>query len=161
MQIRPIFMAAVILLTAVPVAGQEVNQLQSGMRVRVTAMGGARSIGSLIRASADTIELRQPSAVSGRSTFEMRDVRKIEVSRSRRRGAGALKYAGLGFAGAGMAGALLGYGVGSGDGMFSRGEVAAGFGLAFGTVGFTVGLVAGVVQGAADRWEDISKHSIR
>jgi hypothetical protein len=148
-------LALLMLMFASHAESQVVKELSSGMRIRVTETSGAKAVGKLVRVSSDTIELRSSKSATGRAAFERKNLQRIEVSSSRRRGAGALKYGMLGMLGAGAAGALLGYGLGDENGWFDRGDTAMMFGFALGSVGLGIGVVAGAIEGA-EQWVPVS-----
>jgi len=87
---------------------QRANEMDKGVRVRVTRIEGSRVVGAYLGSDADSISLRDEHARTGRQSVALSDVSKIEVSNERRRGKNALVKGAIGLGMGAISGAILG-----------------------------------------------------
>lgn len=141
---------------------QRTNELQKGIRVRVTATNGASVVGAYLGFENDSMNVQEQGARALPRSMAMSDVSKIEVSEGNNRAMGGLIKAAIGLGIGAAAGAIVGAisyraqsdscppggGLDCGWGCFfvcSRGS-AAGF---VGALGGAAGLVVGGIYGLA------------
>lgn len=156
---KPLALALLAVLLALPAAAQQAPPVQAGDRIRIVPADGARPFAAtVVQVLPDSLVLvaRGDTARAAWSTLG-----HVYVSRGSRRGRTMLRYAGIGFAAGAVVGAVGGFADGDDPRdcwlvCFSAEEKALLLGASLGVVGGTVGLVAGAVA-PAEQWVPASR----
>ncbi len=148
---------------------QRVNQIQTGVRVRVTRTEGRPLIGSFIGVEGDSVRVMPEGASQAVRATAEREMTKIEVSGGRSRAKGALIKGLIGLGIGAVSGAILGaatysdnnatsctpnFGCGPEWCIFicSKSQAAGLVGVLGGSAGLVLGAVAGIATGQ-EQWD--------
>lgn len=166
-----------ICLSSTAVSAQRTNELQKGVRIRVTRIQGGRVVGTYLGLENDSVAFQEKGIQSLTRSLATTDLSKIEVSNGRNRALGALIKGAIGFGVGAAAGAVLGAisysdqadtcpaggGLDCGWGCFfvcSRGQAAGLVGALGGAAGLLVGGFYGLATGH-ESWTTVTAPSGR
>jgi hypothetical protein len=164
--------AVSVLAASQPASGQRFNQIQTGIRVRVTRIEGKALIGAFVGADGDSLRLMSDDAHAAVRSAATIDIRKVEVSRGRSRAKGALIGGLIGLGVGAASGAILGAATYSDNNstvctpdlgcgpawcviICSKGQAAGFAGTLAGAAGLLIGSVAGAVSGR-EQWGPVA-----
>ena len=166
--LRAIALVAVALASSIANA-QRVNELATGVRVRLTPAHGHRLVGALAAAPGDSLSVMVQNSPPLVRSAVASDVKKVEVSNGKSRAQGALIQGAIGLGIGAVSGAILGaatysdpsqstcntqsdygfLGCGSDWCLFvcSRGQAAGLGGVLGGFSGLVIGTIVGIATG--------------
>jgi hypothetical protein len=156
---------------------QRTNELQKGVRVRITHRNGANVVGAYLGFENDSVNVQEQGLQTLPRSMAMSDVSKIEVSNGSSRATGGLIKAAIGLGIGAAAGAVVGAvsyrsqtdkcssggGLDCGWGCFfvcSRSAAAGITGVLGGAAGFIVGGIYGLATGH-ESWSTVTDRALR
>jgi hypothetical protein len=168
--VKTLVCAVPFLAVSQPANAQRINQIETGVRIRVTSTHRSALVGAFIGADSDSIRLMTDGSNQTVRSAPRTDISKIEVSRGRSRAKGALIKGLIGLGIGAASGAILGAATYS-DGrassctsnfgcgedwciiVCSKSQAAAFVGVFGGAAGLVIGSIAGAVSGE-EQWNN-------